>query len=140
MFNLVFKSGKKAGNPVKLIEIDPRAKGLEFENHVISSDNKVDNAFVYGSPWGNHRIIRGTIPKGEDKFTVKAAMPEPGLVLGKQLKSEMLRKNIPVWGDVVRSPGGVKPVPFYTFESPPLSDIIKAMNHESINLFAEHLS
>ena len=139
MFRITFRSGKRAGRPTEIIKVDPWAEWLEFENYVVSSDKNSDNAYVYGDPWGNLRKIRGTIPKKRDSFQIKASLPEPGLVLGELLKSKLESKNIPVSGQVKKGNAVEKADKYFEIWSPELSKIIKVLNHESVNLFAEHL-
>jgi len=139
MFRITLQSGKEAGKPVSIIHVDPWAEELQFENYVTSSEKNSDHAYVFGSPWGNLRKIRGTIPVGRDRFPIKASLPEPGMVLGKMLKSKLERTHIPVSGEVKKLPAGETTETIDEVVSPPLSAIIKVLHHESVNLFAEHL-
>jgi serine-type D-Ala-D-Ala carboxypeptidase/endopeptidase (penicillin-binding protein 4) len=138
-FRITFQTGKEAGQPAAVIHVDPWAEELRFENYVTSSDHHSDNAYVYGSPWGKIRKIRGTIPVNRDSFRIKASLPEPGIVLAKSLKSKLERTHIPVSGNVIRKEANEITVPIHEVVSPPLSAIVKVLNHESVNLFAEHL-
>ncbi len=139
MFRITLQSGDEAGEPVSIIYVDPWAEELKFENYATSSEKNSDQAYVYGSPWGDLLKIRGTIPVNRDRFPIKASLPEPGIVLAKMLKSKLERIHIPVSGNVKRRTAGEKTVPIHEVVSPPLSAIVKVLNHESVNLFAEHL-
>jgi serine-type D-Ala-D-Ala carboxypeptidase/endopeptidase (penicillin-binding protein 4) len=138
-FRITFRSDKESGKPAEIIDINPKVKGLEFENYVLSSDINSDRTNVYGVPLGGKEIVNGTIPKGQDNFVIKASLPEPGLVLGNDLKTKLEENEIFVSGEVKKCKTPSDIIPFYKFESPPLSEIIKVLNHESVNLFAEHL-
>jgi D-alanyl-D-alanine carboxypeptidase/D-alanyl-D-alanine-endopeptidase (penicillin-binding protein 4) len=96
-------------------------------------------AYVYGTPWADKRKITGTIPAGKKDFLVKASMPEPPLILGNVLQEKLLTAGILVAGQlkVTTDPQSVNLL--FTYLSPKLSDILKPLNHESINLFADHL-
>ncbi len=127
------------GSPTKIIGIKPEIKGISFINHVLASDKNSDQAYVYGSPWGDERVIRGTIPKHRDRFTIKAALPNPELVLGSMLKDSLAYSGIPVTGNVKAGKINTETNIAFTGKSVELSQIIRILNHESVNLIAEHL-
>lgn len=139
MFRITFSSENEPGLPTKILKVDEWARHLRFENHVLSSNQKSDKAYVYGSPWGKLRKIRGTIPKGKEQFQVKASLPLPGITLGLLLKEKLEQKNIVVLGDVKKTSENIDYDVISEIHSPPLQKIIKVLNHESVNLFAEHL-
>jgi len=138
-FRIVLRSEPEAGKPATVVSTEPAIEGLELENFVVSSDSEKDGTCIYGSPWGGTWKIFGTMPKGREKFVVKAALPEPGLAIGSKLKTRLSEMKIPVSGIVEK--GKITPgmEPFYTMSSPPLKEIVEVMNHKSVNLYAEHL-
>ncbi len=139
MFRITFMSAS-AGEPTRIISISPEVDGLELVNEVISSNDTRDLAYVFGSPWVGKKIIRGTIPENRSKFTIRASMPEPGLVLGDDLIKRLREKGVEIKGRVVKGKSDNKVLKLLLGQkSPRLSEIVKVMNHESINLFAEHL-
>lgn len=141
LFRITFRSPRAAGRPTEIINIQPEINGIDFDNEVVSADIKYDRAFVFGSPIDKKRIIRGTIPKNRRAFTIKASMPEPERLLGNQLLAKLGSKGIEISGKVKIEK--VEPEKFhlvYSQYSPKLSEIIEVMNHESVNLFAEHLA
>ena len=136
---ITFQSGAN-GKPTKIIKVNPSVEGLEFENQVLASKNNSDQAYVYGAPWNGKRIIRGTIPRNRKEFTIKASLPNPELVLGKVFKQSLIDLGIRVNGEVkVGTISGNNYELLLKNESRPLGEIIKVLNHESVNLFAEHL-
>lgn len=140
-FNLVFETeGVKGGNTM-VLGTEPFIPGLTLENLVVASDDPRDRAFVYGSPFASHRIIKGTLPKGRDEFRVKASIPDPGILLGFEFQKALLTNGIEITGDVTKSQSEnwITDSTFFVWESPALSEIITPLNYESINLFAEHL-
>lgn len=140
LFRITFKSPRTAGKPTEIINYYPKIEGLVFQNQVLSSDVNRDLAYVFGSPFDNIRQIRGTIPKKRKAFTIKAAIHQPEKIVAHEFKNYLAKEGIFFTGDVI-----FKTVDrnsfhcFYIQESPALKEIVKVINHESVNLFAEHL-
>lgn len=135
---ITLQSGE-AGKPTRIVKTEPEIKGLSFTNFVLSSNKNSDQAYVYGSPWEGTKVIRGTIPKNKNEFTIKAALPHPELILGNALKVELQKIGIQVSGKVLIGKPTRKTTLLYTNKSVPLGDIVRILNHESVNLIAEHL-
>lgn len=140
LFRITFRSPKKVGELTKVIMTYPKIPGIEFNNEVVSSEVNRDNAYVFGSPLDKKRVIRGTIPANRKAFTIKASMPDPGSVLANELLGALAEAGIFLDGEVVfRKAGNHSVETIFVQLSPKLSDIVKVLNHESVNLFAEHL-
>lgn len=140
-YEIHFSSPALAGEQTQLLYTLPALPYIDFDNQVLSSDENRDKAFVYGSPIDTKRIIRGTIPKNRHDFTVKASIPNPPLLVGSQFMQELGLKQIELSGDI-RCDIYQKPESLITVsvvESPRLSEIVDVTNHESVNLFAEHI-
>jgi D-alanyl-D-alanine carboxypeptidase/D-alanyl-D-alanine-endopeptidase (penicillin-binding protein 4) len=139
MVRLFFDSPQLAGAPTVLVRTEPETPGITWVNEVKSSPVNRDLAYVYGAPWGEKRKITGTIPCGRKDFLVKASMPEPPLHFGNYVIERLAAYGIKVEGSVVVSNESIEFVVLDYFESPRLADILKPLNQESINLFADHL-
>ncbi len=137
LFTITFRSGK-AGEKTEIIKTEPEIRDLEIENRVLASEINSDQAYVFGSPMDNKRIIRGTIPKEREAFAIKAAIPNPAQLLGIHLLKALQTAGIKVGGTVVEQAGGNVKI-IYNHLSPTLAEIVKTVNHESVNLFAEQL-
>lgn len=108
-----------------------------------------DNAYVYGLSHDKVRVLNGTIPAGgKSGFVIKAAMPEPELVVlsqlqraleDRQVKTEPNVYTTSVWSRSYKPvPVGAKPTKVLdTYLSPPLSELVAKTNQESLNLFAD---
>jgi len=137
LFTIIFRSGK-AGEKTEIIQMKPDLQQLEIDNRVHASEINSDQAYVFGSPMDNKRIIRGTIPKEKEAFSIKASIPNPGLLLSNEIMNRLKTAGIIVQGSVVFDTiSHVKTIG--VFNSPTLAEIVKTVNHESVNLFAEHL-
>ncbi len=133
-------SPSPAGKPTRITSIDPAVPGLTFDNRVLSSDDQRDLAYIYGSPLDFHRVIRGSVPKGKQDFVIRASIPNPAQLLAWQLKTRIEAQGITIGGQIKEATGKITDqVILATTYSPPLIDLIRVTNHESVNLFAEHL-
>lgn len=139
MVRLFFDSPLQAGAPTTLVRTEPETPGITWMNEVKSSAINRDLAYVYGAPWGEKRKITGTIPCGRKDFQVKASMPEPPVLFGKYFRGRLAAAGIYLEGSTVISDENVGFLALDSYESPRLADIIKPLNQESINLFADHL-
>jgi serine-type D-Ala-D-Ala carboxypeptidase/endopeptidase (penicillin-binding protein 4) len=140
LFRITFKSPKEVGEKTEIIATYPKIEGLEIVNEVVSSDDNRDLAYVFGSPLDKKRVIRGTIPKERKAFTIKAAVHHPEELLAEALLNQLAKEGIFISGQVKFET--VNKNQFHTIyihQSPKLDEIVKVLNHESVNLFAEHL-
>jgi len=144
IFELIFNVPTAVGQPVAVIKTIPDIPGLTLKNEVLSSSNKGDNANVFGSPFDTYRLIKGTLPAGSPRYSVKASIPDPALLLASELKKVLTDSMIVVAGDIARrkvvAPEAIdtgKIVALWI--SPSLFEITEKMNKESINLYAETL-
>jgi D-alanyl-D-alanine carboxypeptidase/D-alanyl-D-alanine-endopeptidase (penicillin-binding protein 4) len=140
LFRITFKSPEIAGELTKIISTYPNIEGLEIRNEVVSSEINSDRAYVFGSPLDKKRVIRGTIPKGRNAFSIKAAVHHPEEILALELIDELAQEGIFLSGEIKLQKADIsKFQTIYIQESPTLAEIIKVLNYESVNLFAEHL-
>ncbi len=137
-YEIHLKSENSAGLHTKIVGIVPEIPGLDLKNEVLSSDQNRDLSFVFGSPLDSRRIIRGTIPKNKSDFIVKASVPDPAALLENEFRKKLSAENIFISGETKyeKANNGNE---LTNTKSPALSEIIRITNHESVNLFAEHL-
>ncbi len=150
-YKLFFDTTDRNSCP-NILRSEPEMKQLTFRNELTLNTTGRDNGYIYGTPFSNERFLRGNIPAGRKEFSIKGDMPDPGLFLGETLAGYLRDVGIMI-GDVMTaredyisgvcgSGHGVnhrvgKVV--FTQVSPPLKDIIREVNVESNNHFAEHL-
>jgi len=140
LFRIDFKSPKRAGEKTTIISTFPKIDEIEIKNEVLSSGLNKDLAYVYGSPFDNLRIIRGTIPKNRKLFTIKAAIQKPEELLADEFLKHLAGEGIFINGKILyEKTNPAKTEMIYIQDSPTLGEIVKVTNHESVNLFAEHL-
>lgn len=144
-YRLDFKSGS-TGTRTQILRTDPAIPGINFHNEVIARGSS-DNAYVYGAPYSFDTYLRGTIPPNRSAFSIKAAIPDPAWYCAHRLSEELKKCGI----SISQTPISVRQLKnldlyrkttrklLYTHESPPLRDLVKRTNMESINLYAEAL-
>lgn len=135
-----FRSPEKPGHLTEITSVYPVIDGINFKNEVLSSDISRDLAYVFGSPIDGSRVIRGTIPKNRTSFTIKASNPFPAKLFADDFINRLAHAGVFISGKTIEN--DMKPIefnPIYELESPALAEIIKVLNHESVNLIAEHL-
>ena len=139
-------------NCPKIIRTEPEMKKLTFQNAVTLNTTGRDNGYIYGIPFSNERAVRGNIPAGRKEFSIKGDIPDPGLLLGETLAGFLKRAGLKI-GKVETARGdylsnycsSVRSDRYHvgkvlcTYVSPPLKEIIREVNVESNNHYAEHL-
>lgn len=142
LYEIHLSSPDVADKPTQLIRINPEVPNLDLRNEVLSSDLNSDQAYVFGSPEENKRVIRGSIPKGKSDFVVQASVPDPAALLASEFSKKLKANGILISEsdafEKIKTPKDQQ-VALSVSQSPALIDIIRVTNHESINLFAEHL-
>jgi len=143
---LVLKSGG-VGSKAEIVRTDPEMKEMRFVTHVKAAANTKDSVYINGEPFSMNRTLFGTMPANQTAFAVKGDIPDPALFLATLVRNELIRKGVSVkgeatsyrlldeqnrWKETYRTDLCVT-------ESPALSEIVAVTNHESNNMFAEHL-
>lgn len=137
-------SSAETGEKTQIINTYPNLKGLELINEVrVGEAGSGDNAYVFGAPFTNQQYVRGTIPPHKKSFKIKAALPNPALFFAQTLKARLQTNGIACKGQA-KSHYSIEGCDrmgdqIYTYESPPLKDIVYQTNYKSINLYAECL-
>jgi len=139
---LHFKTGGPGSQPV-LVKIEPEGYKYDYKN-MLTADGDTDEGYAFTAPYSSSGWISGTIPVNTDDFVLKASIADPPLFLAQQLNDMLSAEGIKTSGvpTAVRLMDA-KPdsniTSITTTFSPPLSELIEVLNHESVNLFAEAL-
>ncbi len=141
LYHLFFKPAKRIGSPAKVLRTEPEIPNLTFINNMkTGKKGSGDNGYIYCAPNQFSATLRGTIPAGVKEFSIKGAIPDPGLFAAQELKRSLEKNNIKINGKAKVS--GSKFVfdeknVFHTTSSPPLREIIYIINKRSNNLYTE---
>ncbi|MEI7635472.1 MAG: D-alanyl-D-alanine carboxypeptidase/D-alanyl-D-alanine-endopeptidase [bacterium] len=147
LFHLYFEPGKSAGAPAKILRTDPELPGIEWINEMLTGPaDSGDQGWIYGATGSPKRWTKGTIPMGPE-FSIKGALPDPGLVLARELIKAGIticaQGNVRYYDSEHASLSkdnneGTTRVIAMT-QSPPLSQIVRTLNKQSFNFYAEML-
>jgi D-alanyl-D-alanine carboxypeptidase/D-alanyl-D-alanine-endopeptidase (penicillin-binding protein 4) len=137
-----FRTSGEGSTPV-MTDVQPSGSGMEFDNY-LKAHGSTDEGYVFSAPYNNKGWIAGSIPVDREDFVLKASISDPPLfiadILDRRLKGAGIQiDNIPattrLHPELISNRISVVAEIF----SPPLDSIIKVLNHESINLYAENL-
>ncbi len=141
-YEIHFKTLSDSSAPA-LKNIIPDEYRSELSNFLLAY-GATDEGYVFAAPYSTSGWIAGRIPVNKDDFVLKASITDPPLLLARMINNKLKSSGIKISGNptTIRSEKNYKTekiVPIMDISSPPLSDIIEVLNHESVNLFAEHL-
>jgi D-alanyl-D-alanine carboxypeptidase/D-alanyl-D-alanine-endopeptidase (penicillin-binding protein 4) len=144
-----FSSGNHPGDATQITHLKPSLDNIQWINEVVSGQpNSGDNAYFFSSEYSDLRYVRGTIPPGENNFEVKASMHDPPLYCAQAVHQFLSSKGMIITNNpttlrhlmIEDKAYHVKQrITIETIQSPSLTEIIKEINLNSNNLFAEHL-
>jgi len=141
---LIFKTGNK-GTLAQLISSNPKIPNLVIKSQVLASDISSDEAYCYAAPDELSIVVKGTLPANRAQFSVKAALPEPGLFFGYSLAEAIKNEGVEFKGEVKKLERdeqlrSLEKSLVYLERSPAVKEIVKITNRNSVNLFAETLA
>jgi D-alanyl-D-alanine carboxypeptidase/D-alanyl-D-alanine-endopeptidase (penicillin-binding protein 4) len=147
LYYLDFLQRSELGATPPIQHTRPQIPELTFVNEVRTAERgSGDNAYIYGTPFNYRNYVRGTIPAGRGRFTIKGAIPDPPLFAAQQLTNALRQAGIPCAAPAatVRALGpafaeGRQRTVVDTYRSPPLRDLIERANFRSVNLYCEAL-
>jgi D-alanyl-D-alanine carboxypeptidase/D-alanyl-D-alanine-endopeptidase (penicillin-binding protein 4) len=144
-YKLHLKPGKNIGDPVGIISTEPSLTGIDWINEIKTARAGTgDNAVIYLPENGRVGYLKGTIPAGVDRFTIRGSLPAVDTVFLHALKVG-LKKNKIEWNPIPVSPGsdntteGVlkDSIVLLSYRSPGFDSLNYWFMRESINLYGE---
>jgi len=136
---------KAVGAPPIVQGTRPEIPHLKITNELVSGKaGSGDRAYIYAAPFTYNAVIRGTIPVGTRRFTIRGAMPDPALFAAAALQEALATAGVvcrlPAESHRTVGAGRFKATKILDHHtSPPLSAIIERTNMRSLNLYAEAL-
>ncbi|MDG2418208.1 MAG: D-alanyl-D-alanine carboxypeptidase/D-alanyl-D-alanine-endopeptidase [Saprospiraceae bacterium] len=146
LYFIDFKQMREVKEKPPIVAIRPSIPNLLLINEVKSDvKGSGDNAYIFGAPYTYTRYVRGTIPVGENKFTIKGSIPDPPFFAAHYLAGFLEKNGIETskltasYFDLERENkiSTVKRNIIFIYQSPPLRDIVKRTNMKSVNLYCE---
>lgn len=141
-YEIHFKTSADSTLPA-ITGIIPDECSFELSNFLIASDT-TDEGYVFAAPYSTKGWLAGNIPVNKDNFVLKASITDPPLLMSKMINEKLKAGGIRISGKpttvrLEQKHSAEKVVQIAEISSPPLTEIIEVLNHESVNLFAEHL-
>lgn len=141
-YDLQLKSGNEEGDKVTIVSTVPKVYGVNLTNELTTGlTGSGDNAYIYLPPYATAGFVRGTIPPGQNSFTVSGSFPNPALQLTSTFIDELRKQGISINSTVAIT---VKQLlPNLTILLTDWSPALDSMNYwflkKSINLYGEAL-
>ncbi|MDO4190392.1 MAG: D-alanyl-D-alanine carboxypeptidase/D-alanyl-D-alanine-endopeptidase [Bacteroidales bacterium] len=130
---------QQSGSKPNVVDVTPAIPDLQLDNQLTAEGNS-DEAYIYGVPYNNQRLMMGTVPTNKSKFVLKGDIPNPPLLLATQLSETLTNNGITVGKPATDKVNNKEErTTLCTIQSPKLSDIVKETNFRSLNHYAEHL-
>jgi D-alanyl-D-alanine carboxypeptidase/D-alanyl-D-alanine-endopeptidase (penicillin-binding protein 4) len=151
VYRLFFNTTNRNACP-QILRTEPYMRGMTFQNELTLNTTGADNAYIYGVPFSNERILRGNIPGGRTEFSIRGDIPDPGLFLGETLADYLIRAGFNIEkvetarADYISQFCVANRIQMYqmgqilhTQESRMMREIIREINVQSNNHYSEHL-
>jgi len=147
-YDLVLSPGTSKQDLTHVKETRPAMTEYQLGNFIRTGEKgSGDHGYIYFSPYSKLGFATGTIPLGEDGFTISGSMPQPARQFGSSLRQYLgdngirFNNKVKLYSDSLFQD---KPIRRMMFEidsvvSPPLDSIIYWFNKKSINLYGEAL-
>ncbi len=137
-YELILQPGRSVGQLTTISSIIPGYLKLTLINECITGPKKSgDKAYIYHGLDGNSGYVRGSIPSGEDNFSILGAVPDAGAFF-KAALNKFLQQN-DLLGAPVTDFDQLKQTSLYKYISPTLDSINFWFLKKSINLYGEAL-
>ena len=148
LYQVYFKQSNSVGNYAPISRFTPELPNLISVNKVMTAErNSGDNVIIYNTPFSNTILSQGTIPAGNGEFTVKGSLPDPAYFFAFHLQKSFLElggnianPTLPFQNYKIQNAYYPKQrFLIFTYDSPPISRLVKECNFHSINLYADAL-
>ncbi|MBO4577803.1 MAG: D-alanyl-D-alanine carboxypeptidase/D-alanyl-D-alanine-endopeptidase, partial [Paludibacteraceae bacterium] len=138
--NVILRSGP-VGSIAEVQYTVPEVPGVQFDNHIRCTSITHDGAFVHGAAYNYTRYLTGSVPSNKGSFGVQGDLPNPGLLLVQHFTQKLEENGVKVTAEPTyqSEADAVSRTLLYTWQSPPLAEIIMETNVHSNNMYAECL-
>ena len=141
-YEIHFKTSSDSSS-ILIMNTIPKECRYEFSNWLVAAGTE-DKGYVFAAPYSTNGWLAGSIPVNKDDFILKAAITDPPFLLAELLDQKLDSSEIVIAGNPTTTRLELSTInenisPITETISPPLKDIIEVLNHESVNLYAEHL-
>jgi len=142
-FRISFRTGNEGSVP-SVTGFYPGICRYELLNLLISSGT-TDKGYIFSAPYTETGWMAGSVPANRNEFILRGSVGDPPLLAARLLDMMLDSSGTEVTGAPTTFRLEKAAVKDYEMtliaqtESPPLEKIVNVINHESVNLYAEHL-
>jgi D-alanyl-D-alanine carboxypeptidase/D-alanyl-D-alanine-endopeptidase (penicillin-binding protein 4) len=133
--------GERVGDPVVVDRVPASTYAIVTSTATTAAQGGKSELSLSRAPGGNRIVLAGTLPAGAAPEELTVALEDPARYATTVLAEVLSAKGIAVTGSIVTSsealPNGLRVLAAH--DSPPMADLIKAVNKPSQNLYAEML-
>jgi len=133
----------KDNSRVNILYSEPEIDGLYFVNNLTVTDSDDAEAYIFGTPFVNERLLYGSVSANKTDVVLKGDIPDPGLLLARFFKNTLIDNGIRVEGEAttfrLQQALPIRCDTIAIYHSLPLSSIVRETNVKSNNHYAEHL-
>ncbi len=145
-FKIHLSPGESEGEKAIILEKQPTPPDRLILQNRVRTGSEITSLKVEGGVYDDNRIVRNNIALEEEKMprTIQCSVNDTAYWAAYTLHCELQKHEITVTAppESLRSPlpeNGRERKDLHTTFSPPLSDIVRATNEKSMNLYADHL-
>ena len=137
MVELYFNTNFSIGDTCEILNVMPTTASFLLTNEVTVGKQNRDLSYAFGAPMQDERVIKGNLPKRNLPYKVKVSMHNPQDFLYESIQKMMTALNI-VELNHSFSLNTITDT-LLEYQSPELRELIRIINFESNNNYAEHL-
>jgi len=102
-YRLSFRTGSP-GSPAQLTDTSPTPPGVRFINEMRSGPyGSGDEGYVFAGPYASVAYLRGTVPPGRSRFSIRGALPDPARYVAERFHDYLAENGIEVAGPATTS-------------------------------------
>lgn len=134
----IYVTGRSEGEPAVIDSTEDYGRGINITNYLVSS-GRSNRSDIFIAPYSAMAWITGSVP-ADSSVVMRTSIPDPPMALAGKLDAEMRAAGIDVKGEPTADRvafDGNSFVNISVINSPPLAEIIRVTNHESVNMYAE---
>lgn len=140
-FSIQFIPGKLNSDSTKAKIISPWATYLELKNKVKNSNSFSREIYAFCPPFATTVLVEGSTLAQSETFIERAALPDPALAFGLELRKFLETNEIEIEGKLkIESTRERSAYKWFQFDSPMLYELVKETNFSSNNVFAEAIA
>ncbi len=137
MVELYFNTNFSIGDTCEILKVIPATASFLLTNEVTVGKQNRDLSYAFGAPMQDERIIKGNLPKRNLPYKVKVSMHNPQDFLCESIQKMMTALNIVELNHSFSL--NTLTDTLLEYQSPEVSELIRIINFESNNNYAEHL-